>query len=220
MSQENGNWVCPCVAVIIVIGIFILFFSIGFGIIFLLVAMILFGIFYSRRVNSQEAHERESRRHPELPSITPFEPETSPRPKMIPESIQVRFLDEEPPSAPRKKSMPKATRPAVEKISHVSGDTLQERINHLEERVRTLRQQLAEESIPPEITPTTRRKEEKLETPTEEVYSPSERSIRQLLEALDDKFEKGAISQQLYQRLRNKYLTRLKKAHKKQNESA
>jgi hypothetical protein len=97
-----------------------------------------------------------------------------------------------------------------------SVENLQARISELEERVRSLREQLATGS-PPE--PTTS-KPEVHGTPRQAPVADreeelSERALEQLLEALDEKLAKGTISQQLYQRLRDKYLARLSKARGK-----
>ena len=51
----------------------------------------------------------------------------------------------------------------------------------------------------------------RVEEAVEEESALSERAIQQLLDTLEQKLEKGSISHPLYNRLRNKYLTRLKK---------
>lgn len=98
-----------------------------------------------------------------------------------------------------------------------SVENLQARINELEERVRWLRERLA--TGLPADTITVAQAESDGKSPqtsgiegTEEL---SERALQQLLEALDEKLAKGTISQQLYQRLRDKYLARLSKARGK-----
>ena len=76
-----------------------------------------------------------------------------------------------------------------------------------------LKSQLAEEPISDsEITDLT------LDSPAlgveeqvDEEEKLSELAVRQLLEALEEKLAKRAISKQLYNRLRNKYLARLEK---------
>jgi hypothetical protein len=96
-------------------------------------------------------------------------------------------------------------------------EKLQARINELEERVRLLRERLAGGPTGDTITvakpvPDTK----SLETPpTNDAEELSERALQHLLEALDEKLAKGAITQQLYQRLRDKYLARLSKARGK-----
>jgi uncharacterized membrane protein len=98
-----------------------------------------------------------------------------------------------------------------------SVESLQARINELEERVRWLRERLAagpaiDAATAAQAAPNGR----SLQTSTGEgAEELSERALQQLLEALDEKLAKGTISQQLYQRLRDKYLARLSKARGK-----
>ena len=80
-----------------------------------------------------------------------------------------------------------------------------------------LKSQLAEEPISDsEITDLT------LDSPAlgveeqvDEEEKLSELAVRQLLEALEEKLAKRAISKQLYNRLRNKYLARLEKKERR-----
>jgi len=98
-----------------------------------------------------------------------------------------------------------------------SVENLQARINELEERVRWLRERLA--AGPTTETTTAAQTEPSGKSPrtssTEGAEELSERALQQLLEALDEKLAKGTISQQLYQRLRDKYLARLSRARNK-----
>jgi hypothetical protein len=48
----------------------------------------------------------------------------------------------------------------------------------------------------------------------------SEKAIQHLLETLDEKFAKRAISKQLYTRLRDKYIARMEKAKRRREASA
>lgn len=98
-----------------------------------------------------------------------------------------------------------------------SVESLQARINELEERARWLRERLA---AAPTADATTGRQTEANGKPsqtsaTESAEEVSARALQQLLEALDEKLAKRAISQQLYQRLRDKYLARLSRAQGK-----
>jgi len=98
-----------------------------------------------------------------------------------------------------------------------SVENLQARINELEERVRWLRERL--EAGPTTDTMAPAQPQPEVASPqtvsTEGAEELSERALQQLLEALDEKLAKGTISQQLYQRLRDKYLARLSKARGK-----
>jgi hypothetical protein len=98
-----------------------------------------------------------------------------------------------------------------------SVENLQARIKELEERVRFLRECLAggpttDTSKGAKMVAESKSSEGLANERGEEL---SERALQQLLEALDEKLAKGAISQQLYQRLRTKYLARLSKAQDK-----
>lgn len=93
----------------------------------------------------------------------------------------------------------------------VSTEKLQKRIVQLEKQVESLHKQLAEESfpeteLPSEPTSSFAIKEEQVED-----EEHSELAIQQLLETLDEKLAKRAISKQLYNLLRDKYLARLEK---------
>jgi len=98
-----------------------------------------------------------------------------------------------------------------------SVENLQARISELEERVRWLRERLA--AGPTTETTTAAHAEPNGKSPrtstAEGAEELSERALQQLLEALDEKLAKGTISQQLYQRLRDKYLARLSRARDK-----
>ncbi len=134
------------------------------------------------------------------------------------DSFQVRLHDteveEETPEVP-----PSITEPEeIEKPKReVPSEKLQERIDELEKRVQMLKSQLAEEPISnAEITDLT------LDSPApvveeqvDEDEDLSELAVRQLLEALEKKLAKRAISKQLYNRLRNKYLARLEKSERR-----
>lgn len=98
-----------------------------------------------------------------------------------------------------------------------SVENLQARISELEERVRWLRERLA--AGPTTETTTAAQAEPNGRSPrtstAEGAEELSDRALQQLLEALDEKLAKGTISQQLYQRLRDKYLARLSRARDK-----
>jgi len=95
-----------------------------------------------------------------------------------------------------------------------SVENLQARIAELEERVRWLKERLATGLATDAVAPGQGELDSKSlqAAPGGETEELSERALQQLLEALDEKLAKGTISQQLYQRLRDKYLARLSKA--------
>jgi uncharacterized membrane protein len=105
--------------------------------------------------------------------------------------------------------------------SEISESTkeLQQRIKELEERVQSLKEELARD--PASVSRARLESPEMREGEEEnEEAELSEKAIQQLLETLDEKFAKGAISEQLYTRLRDKYIARMKKSKGKREASA
>jgi len=99
----------------------------------------------------------------------------------------------------------------------LSSEKLQKRIDELEKRVRLLKSQLAEGPIiDTDVTDLTSDSPSLVEEEqVDEDEDLSELAVRQLLEALDEKLAKRAISKRLYNQLRNKYLARLEKKERR-----
>jgi hypothetical protein len=211
MSRERrvGYIVCSCITFIF--GIILFFISPILGIFALIIMLLGIAIVYVYQTqDSDEPSPPPSLSSPLQDTTLAAAEIEEPRNMGV---VQARLLDTEveeatpevPPTltVPEKKQKPKRKVPT---------EKLQERIDELEKRVQMLKSQLAEEPISDsEITdltldsPAPRVEEEKL----------SELAVRQLLEALEEKLAKRAISKPLYNRLRNKYLARLEKKERR-----
>ena len=131
------------------------------------------------------------------------------------ESVQVQVLEEdsrEPQSLlPHSQEKPLTDK----KASLVPKKKLRQRIEKLEKRVRSLQQQLAE--APLDELKADRTAGEDIEPissqPPIDELELSELAIERVLEALKEKLAKGAITKSLYDRLRDKYIARMKKAN-------
>jgi hypothetical protein len=135
------------------------------------------------------------------------------------DSVHVRFLDSDILTPDSKTTVTKQKKEAQKKTKT---EKLQERIAQLEKQIKILNQQLSEE---PSIEPSIETTAPDVTVPTNaELYSEAEEltivAIKQLLETLDEKFAKRAISEQLYNRLRDKYLARLEKAKRRSESSS
>jgi len=123
-----------------------------------------------------------------------------------PPSVRVGFLRETPPLPNRQKEGEKPS--GVKGSEDFSSTSLVERLELLGRRVRILSQQLEETS---EIDiPADKRGGE----------DPSITAIRHLLEALEDRRERGLVAEHLYRRLRNKYIARLDRSRGSQEAAA
>lgn len=134
------------------------------------------------------------------------------------ESVRVRFLDTDTPTPDSKITIIEEKKEAQVKTE---AEKLQEQIAQLEKRIKLLNEQLAkapfaELSIEP-ITPDST-VPSKAELEGEEELTVV--AIQHLLETLNEKFAKRAISEQLYDRLRDKYLARMEKAKRRSKTSS
>lgn len=212
MSRENrtGYIVCSCITFIF--GIILFFISPMIGVFALIIMFLGIAIVYVYQTQDSDEPSPPPSLSSPPPDISLSSAETE-EPRSI-DSFQVRLLDTEieeaTPEVP-----PTTTEPEeIQKLKRkVPSEKLQERIDELEKRVQLLKNQLAEEPIiDSEISDLT------LDSPApvveeqvDEDEDLSALAVRQLLEALDEKLAKRAISKQLYNRLRNKYLARLEK---------
>jgi hypothetical protein len=213
MSAIEDGWVKRCACTSIVIGVFLSLVFPPIGIFFLTITLSLLGVIYLAQTIRSESRHTERR-----PTHTPpsFESEGLIQPRTLGnESTRDRLLDPE--ASPIPTTHPTQSTPSKPLTSKMeqpdsSKPTLQARIDSLEKQVKQLRQDLSE--VPPVKAPTANFSSEIKVSPEEAVEEEaalSERAIQQLLDALEQKLEKGSISPPLYDRLRNKYLTRLKK---------
>ncbi|MFX0078115.1 MAG: hypothetical protein ACFE8O_02655 [Candidatus Hermodarchaeota archaeon] len=216
MSRENraGYIICSCITLIF--GIALFFISPLIGLFALIIMFLGIAIVYVYRTEDTDEPSPPPPLSSPLPD-TPLESVETEEPRSI-ESFQARLLDTEveeatpeiPPTTTESEEIQKPKR-------EVPSEKLQERIDELEKRVQLLKSQLAEEPIiDSEVIELT------LDSPTPVVEEQvdedgdlSELAVRQLLEALEEKLAKGAISKQLYNLLRNKYLARLEKKERR-----
>ncbi len=212
MSQRRENWVYVCLCVVIVLGSIFWFVRPVPTIFVVIIAILAIGIIYVYRAQSDES----STMSPSS-SDSPEEKETL---ASIIETFQEQDsvleptleLDEKTPDS---LVTPSALQSMPEKESKESIRALQERITELEKRVISLKQQLVGDPIPSseDIVSAS----DKQEYREEEL---SEKATQQLLDTLDEKLAKGAISKQLYTQLRDKYIARMEKAKKRHKASA
>ncbi len=211
MSQTSNSWVGCCVGITIVIGIITLLISPILGIIVTIIACLTIGIMFILR------HEKEQKVIPEPSDFFPPYSEPSDLVENAganhSESVRVRVLDADTLMADSKTSEPELE---GEGQSETEVEKLQRQIIQLEKRIKLLKEQLAKEPFAePSIEPTTPDSiaPAKAELECEEELTVV--AIQHLLETLDEKFAKRAISDQLYNRLRDKYLARMEKARRR-----
>ncbi len=216
MSRESraGYIVCSCITFIF--GIVLFFISPIIGVFALIIMFLGIAIVYVYQTQDTDEPSPSPSPSSPLPDTTLASAETE-EPRSI-DSFQVRLLDTEVEEA-KPEVPPTTTEPEeIQKPKReIPSEKLQERIDELEKRVQMLKSQLAEEPISDsEITDLA------LDSPASVVEEQvdgeedlSELAVRQLLEALDEKLAKRAISKQLYNRLRNKYLARLEKSERR-----
>jgi len=193
------------------IGFFFFYFVPWFGIIIFIVSPVVIFSIYLVRESTADTRQRAMRQL----DTKSEEAESVPYTVTNPELVRARFFDSKPPLlSSRDEPIPEildGTNKSI-KDDPLSQTTLQARIDELEDRVRFLQKRLAEEPDSEQAAPIQLEKDEvPKDLSVDDEEELSERAIQQLMEALDEKFEKGVISQQLYQRLHDKFLTRLKK---------
>jgi hypothetical protein len=215
MRQNSESWVWPCCIITILIGTIFLVLISWFGILFLTISFLFISIIYLARVSTSNTHRRTTQRLDDQSAYPSKDHEEPPPSEIDSELVRARFLDAETPQlSSHEEPIPEKEGSSEKSIKDTlpSHETLQRRIDKLEKRVRFLRQQLEEEPTPDQ-TISTEPKEDKVpqDFSLDDEEELSELAIQQLLETIDEKLEKGAISKQLYQRLRDKFLTRLKK---------
>lgn len=212
MSRENraGYIICSCITFIF--GIVLFFISPMIGMFALIIMFLGIAIVYVYQTEDSDEPSPPPSLSSPPPDTTLASAETE-EPRSI-DSFQVRLLDTEVEEA-APEVPPTTTEAEVDKKPkrEVPSEELQERIDELEKRVQLLKNQLAEGPISDsEITDLSSDSPAPVvEEQVDEDEDLSALAVRQLLEVLDEKLAKRAISKQLYNRLRNKYLARLEK---------
>ena len=220
MEQARNTWIYCCLIITIFIAVAIIPLEPRYGIIFTVFSLLLLGAAYIRATKK-----------PSSPRVTPA-PSTSvtreapseTKEELVQdlESVQVQVLEEDSrePQSPLPHSQEK---PLTDKqASLVPKKKLRQRIDKLEKRVRSLQQQLAE--APLDELKADRTAGEDFEPissqPPIDELELSELAIERVLEALEEKLAKGAITKSLYDRLRDKYIARMDKAKKRHKASS
>jgi biopolymer transport protein ExbD len=211
MSYRRENWVYCCLGIVIVLGSFVWFLNPIIAILVVIIAILTISIIYVYRSLEYEAPTEAA---PSEPSITGEE-----EPLMVHTDEAQRSRLEPSSQGEEKLSTPPLTPSQSESLSErdESIRELQKQIAELEQRVQSLNWQLASDSLPVSDSQILTAEEIRENEFTEEELS--EKAIQQLLETLDEKLAKRAISKQLYTRLRDKYIVRIKKSKKRRKAS-
>ncbi len=201
MSRRHGTWVYGCPIFVMAFAIFFVIINPIIAVMVAIIAALTIAIIY---IHQSDSHE-EPQSTAEEPVLTPdFTNE------VLVQADKGHSVSEVTP-------FPFQTLDDGEKTEATA--VLQQRIEELERRVQSLKEELARDPssvaatriIPSETF------EENGENDEEDL---SEKAVQQLLETLEEKLAKGAITEQLYTRLRDKYIERIKKTKRKREASS
>ena len=200
MSVRRENWVYGSVCVIFVLFFILFIFNLLIAILFIIIGFLTIGIIYVIRTPDGD---------------TPTEPPVS-------SAILTDTTPESPihePTHDQRLNLSPSTGIATKPTTDTSTEELKQRIAELENRIQLLNEQLAKDSAPSEdhLLLASDDIQNGKEITSEEL---SEKAIQHLLETLDEKLAKRAISKQLYTRLRDKYIVRMEKAKMRREASA
>ncbi|MFX1577772.1 MAG: FimV family protein [Promethearchaeota archaeon] len=210
MSYRRENWVYCCLGIVIVLGSFVWFVNPIFAILIVIIAILTISIIYVYRSLEYEAPTEAALSEPSTTEEEKAQIVDTDRPQTL--KLELPSQGEKKPSAPQLNALKSESLPERDE----SIRELQKRIAELEQRVQSLRQ-LASDSIPENDSRIPVAEESRENEFTEEELS--EKAIQQLLETLDEKLAKRAISKQLYTRLRDKYIVRIEKTKKRRKAS-
>ncbi len=217
MRQEHKPWIFVCLCFTIVLGIAYFFVLPLLGMLMIVTSLLMSCIVYIQWTREQE-RPPVSIDHSSLSSSSSLKSVEKVTRKDLKAfqarlvNVDAKILDSK--IAPIKKE--------IQTISKMRGEehtteSIQKKIAELETRVESLRKQLKEDEfferedfIEPEAETTAE------DASTEEEVL-LELVIRQLLDSLDKKLAKRAISKHLYNRLHDKYLARLEKAKQRRS---
>ena len=216
MSERRETWVYGCLCAVIALGLAFLIISPIFGLLFIIITSLTIAIIYIYRTQDFEITDERSVR-----PISSTEEETEP---IEQESVLEQFRKQwsDPIQEVRRPNGTFLFVPSEHKAEPEESDTvkeLQQRIAELEHRVHSLNEQLADDQIMKgnQSIPVSDASEKQNDITDEEL---SETAIQHLLETLEEKLAKRAISKQLYTRLRDKYIARMEKSKKRRKASA
>ena len=215
MSQARNRWIYGCIFVTLLIAIAIIPLEPVSGISFTLLSLLIVGAAYIRAT-----------RRPSTPPSSPrlstsvVEEVSSPvREDQVHDSklIQIQVIEEDSKETQPAKQPSQETPSKPETAKAENEEKLRQRIVKLEKRVQSLQQQLTDESyIETEtVTPVEEPATTIPSDPPPDDLEFSELAISRIMEALDEKLAKGAITKPLYDRLRDKYIARMEKAKKR-----
>ena len=219
MEQARNTWIYCCLIITIFIAVAIIPLEPLSGITFTVFSLLLLGAGYIRATEVPKSSRVSSTPSTSIAGETPSEEKEEGAQDLI--SVQVQVLDED--SREPQSSLPfHQEKPLTdEKAILVPEEKLRQRIEKLEKRVHSLQQQLAEESS--DELKVDRKAGESIEgipsEPARDELELTELAVERVLEALEEKFAKGAITEQLYDRLRDKYKARMEKAKKRHKAS-
>ncbi len=218
MSQERKSWVWPCLCISItllslsfILGLIVTIYALIFGSVIFIITLSLIGIVYFLQKDTKPTN-----RVPSTPDVSISK--TTQENKGKPDFAQPRIRNEAQKILNLQTSLPKSHTegPAKPKTQNTTAQ-LKQQITDLENRVRSLREQLADDPYP-ELLETTF--PDSSFQQSQEDQELIEKAIEHLLKTLDEKLAKHAISKQLYNRLRDKYIARLEKTKSKREASS
>jgi hypothetical protein len=201
MSRRRGIWIYGCPFVVWALGLAFVFVNPIIGAMVVSIAILTILIIYVYRKDTDE------------------EPSSSIRERSdVQEPVYRGFMEPEE-DAPIWELAPSTFQTLEESEVSESTKDLQQRIEELERRVQSLKEELARDPASFAAANLESADISKGDGENEE-SELSEKAIQQLIEALEEKLAKGAISKQLYTRLRDKYIARRKKAKGKRKASS
>ncbi|MHA2406574.1 MAG: hypothetical protein ACXADB_01945 [Candidatus Hermodarchaeia archaeon] len=195
MSVRHERWENYSICGVFLLFLIILIFNPVIAILFIIIGFLSIGIVYLIRTPNREVSTELS-----ASSLFPTNNEHEPQTHEPKQEQELKF----------------STKTHSEPETEKKVQELQQRIAELEDRIQILNEQLAKDPVPgvPIVFSDDFENEK---TASEEL---SEKAIQHLLETLDEKLAKRSISEQLYTRLRDKYIARMEKSKKRREASA
>ncbi|MFX1509042.1 MAG: hypothetical protein ACFFBR_01930 [Promethearchaeota archaeon] len=211
MSRTREKWVYYCLCIVVVSGVVFWFVNPIIAILAVIIDLLSVAIIYVYRTPENEAAPG-----PPIQDAISTEEETQVQAAQISEkkeSVLEPILNKEQ-SSSEIDLIPSNLESSILQETDDATSELQLQIAELEQRVKLLNEQLARDPRSSDEDEIAGTKEEKgeMEDSDEEL---SEKAIQHLLESLDEKLAKRAISKQLHTRLRDKYIARIEKSKRR-----